>query len=227
MRPLSALPPVALVALAAAQVQSLPAVLPSVPLPLEYYLPTGGAYDASFPRPESVLGWTVGEWHVRHDQLLEWCRTVAQASPRVALETYGKTHEDRPLLLATITSPANHERLEELRRAHLEAVLAGAPEHAGPEVVWLGYGVHGNEPSASNAALVVLYHLAAATGPEIEARSWPTRSSCSIRASTPTDTAASRSGPIRTAASTSSPTPRTVSTERSGQAGARTTIGSI
>lgn len=169
MRPLSALPPVALVALAAAQVQSLPAVLPSVPLPLEYYLPTGGAYDASFPRPESVLGWTVGEWHVRHDQLLEWCRTVAQASPRVALETYGKTHEDRPLLLATITSPANHERLEELRRAHLEAVLAGAPEHAGPEVVWLGYGVHGNEPSASNAALVVLYHLAAATGPEIEA----------------------------------------------------------
>jgi hypothetical protein len=169
MRPLSALTPAALVSLAVAQFQSLPAVLPSAPVPLEYYLPSDGAYDPAFPRPESVLGWTVGEWHVRHDQLLEWCRTVASASPRVVLEPYGRTHEDRTLLLATITSPANHARLEELRRAHVEAVLAGAAEHEGPEVVWLGYGVHGNEPSASNAALVVLYHLAAATGPEIEA----------------------------------------------------------
>lgn len=169
MRLLSALAPAALISSAVAQIQSLPAVLPSEPIPLEYYLPSGGTYDAAFLRPESVLGWTVGEWHVRHDQLVEWCRTVAEASPRVTLETYGRTHEDRPLLLATITSPANHARLEELRRAHVEAVLAGATDHAGPEVVWLGYGVHGNEPSASNAALVVLYHLAAATGPEIEA----------------------------------------------------------
>ncbi|MEZ6013543.1 MAG: M14 family metallopeptidase [Planctomycetota bacterium] len=141
----------------------------TAPVPVESYLPKDVHYDPAIPRPEQVLGWTVGEWHARHDQIVAWCRALASASPRVRLEGYGTTHEDRPLMLAVVTSPANHARLEALRAAHVESVLAGADVAAGPEVVWLGYGVHGNEPSASNAGLVVLYHLAAATGPEFEA----------------------------------------------------------
>ncbi|MCB1037108.1 MAG: hypothetical protein KDD47_24990, partial [Acidobacteria bacterium] len=33
------------------------------------YLPQGMAYDAAVPTPQSFLGFEVGEWHVRHDQL--------------------------------------------------------------------------------------------------------------------------------------------------------------
>ena len=135
---------------------------------LAWYLPSGVTYDTNFPTPEDVLGWSVGTWHVRHDQLVSWFETVEEASPRVSLETYGHTHEDRPLLLATITSPANHARIEEIRKAHVEAVLEGREDHEGPAIVWMGYGVHGNESSASNASLLFAYHLAAARGQDID-----------------------------------------------------------
>jgi len=137
--------------------------------PLDWYLPEGVAYDAAFPVPADALGWEIGTWHARHDQIVDWFELIAEASPRVSIEVYGTTHEMKPLVLATVTSPANHARLDELRRAHVDAVLSGAESHDGPGVVWMGYGVHGNEPSASNAAMLTGYHLAAATGEEIEA----------------------------------------------------------
>lgn len=139
------------------------------PPKLSQYLPAEQTYDASFAKPEDVLGWPVGTWHVRHDQLVNWFETCAESSPRMTLTRYGRTHEARPLLLATVTSPANHERIEEIREAHVKAVRSGAESHDGPSIVWMGYGVHGNESSASNASLLLAYHLAAATGPEIEA----------------------------------------------------------
>ena len=37
-----------------------------------------------------------------------------------------------------------------------------------PIVVYQGFSIHGNEPSGSNAALAVAYHLAAAQGPEMD-----------------------------------------------------------
>ncbi|MEE2939803.1 MAG: M14 family zinc carboxypeptidase, partial [Planctomycetota bacterium] len=107
--------------------------------------------------------------HVRHDQLVRWYETVAATSPRAALFEYGRTHEGRPLLLCAFSSPRNIARLDEIRAAHVEAVRTGAEDHDGPSVVWMGYGVHGNESSASNASLLLAYHLAAATGPELEA----------------------------------------------------------
>ncbi|MEC7233413.1 MAG: M14 family zinc carboxypeptidase [Planctomycetota bacterium] len=136
---------------------------------LEAYLPAGQRYAPDFPRPGAVLGWPVGTWHVRHDQLVRWYETVAAASPRAELFEYGRTHEERPLLLCAFSSPRNIERLDEIRTAHAEAVRAGAEDHDGPSIVWMGYGVHGNESSASNASLLLAYHLAAATGPEFEA----------------------------------------------------------
>jgi hypothetical protein len=135
---------------------------------LAWYLPDDIRYDAAFPTPASSLGWEVGTWHVRHDQLVQWFRTVAAASPRVQLETYGHTHEQRPLLLATVSSPENLARIEELRAQHVARVRSGALEDEGPAVVWMGYGVHGNESSASNSALLLAYHLAAAQGRAIE-----------------------------------------------------------
>ncbi len=138
---------------------------------LAYYLPEGVQYDAAIPKPEAVLGWTVGEWHVRHDQLVEYMRAVAAASDRVQIEEIGRTHEERPLLLLTISSPSNLGRLEDIQRRH-RALCNGSrglpPIEDLPVVTWMGYSVHGNESSGSNAALLAVYHLAAAEGPEIE-----------------------------------------------------------
>ena len=116
-------------------------------------LPADEQFTESVPAPASVLGWEVGEWHARPEQVAEYFRILADASDRISLKTIGRTHEQRPLIHAIVTHPDNHARLDNLRQAHLDG--------AGPLVVWLGYSIHGNEASGSNAALVMAYHLAA------------------------------------------------------------------
>ena len=142
--------------------------------PLEYFLPTDVKYDQKIPTPESVLGYPVGKWHVSHDQLVLYMRTVAAKSDRMAIQEFGKSHEDRQLLAVIVTSKENHGKLKSLRDQHVQLT---DPTQSGnlnveemPVVVWQGYSIHGDEPSGSNAALLYAYYLAAAQGPEIEAQ---------------------------------------------------------
>ncbi|MFT7464182.1 MAG: hypothetical protein ACI9EF_002531, partial [Pseudohongiellaceae bacterium] len=136
---------------------------------LAYYLPSDVSYNPDIPTPESVLGYQVGEWHVRHDQLVRYLEVLAEASDRLSLKVVGKTWEQRPLLQAVFTSADNQSELETLRRTHVNAVNRGdAPAADRPVVVWMGYSVHGNESSGSNASLLVAYYLAAAQGPKID-----------------------------------------------------------
>lgn len=148
------------------------ASLRAAPLPaveLSFYLPENVSYDPTIPKPSSVLGFEVGEWHVRHDQIVEYARALAAASPRVHLEEIGRTYEEKPLLVLIISSRENLARLEELRQEHEAFTRPGAAVNpSSPVVVYLGYSVHGNESSGANASLLVAYHLAAATGAGID-----------------------------------------------------------
>ena len=87
---------------------------------LSYYLPKGVTYSEKVPKPQDVLGFQVGEFHASHDNLVYYFRQLAQASPRVKYEVYGKTHEGRPLTLAIISSEANIKRIEEIRQQHIQ-----------------------------------------------------------------------------------------------------------
>ena len=139
---------------------------------LDYYLPQDVSYDESISTPEEIIGHQVGEWHVTHDKLVQYMTTLASESDRISLENRGKTFEDRPILLLTITSPANHGRLEEIRQQHIritEEDVSNSELNEMPVIVYQGFSIHGNEPSGSNAALAYAYHLAAAQGPSIEA----------------------------------------------------------
>ena len=134
------------------------------------FLPSTVTYNPAIPTPESVLGANIGEWHVRHDQLVEYMKLLANASDRITIEETGRTHENRPLLLLTITSPANRDNIETLRQQHIDAMQSG--DKVGddaPLVFYMGYSIHGNEPSGSNASLALAYYLAAAEGDEINA----------------------------------------------------------
>jgi hypothetical protein len=146
------------------------AVSTAAPVPaveLAEYLPAGVQYDPAIPTPSSVLGYEVGEWHVRHDQLVQYMYTLARACDRMQIEETGRTYEQRPLLLLTISSPANLARLDSIRRDHVANTRPGSdstPLEQQPLILYMGYSVHGNESSGSNAALLVAYHLAAARG---------------------------------------------------------------
>jgi hypothetical protein len=140
---------------------------------LSYYLPDSIAYNPAIPTPKSIIGHEVGEWHVTHDRLVQYMYALDQASDRITLEVIGQSHEARPIILLTITSPANHKNIESIRTQHLR--LANDPVHSGsldvknmPAVFYMGHSIHGNEPSGSNAALLSAYFLAAAQGKGIE-----------------------------------------------------------
>ena len=130
---------------------------------LSYYLPKNTTYNQNIPTPASVIGHEVGEWHITHDKLVEYMKVLAASSDRISIENRGKTYEDRPLLLLTITSPKNHKNIENIRKKHIDATNNNAVDVAdNPIVVYQGFSIHGNEPSGSNAALAVAYYLAAA-----------------------------------------------------------------
>jgi hypothetical protein len=140
----------------------------AAPSPALEILPKTAKYDPAVPRPDKALGFAVGSRHLHHHQLVSYMRDLAKSSPRVTIREYGKTHGDRPLVLLTITSPENHKRLDSIREQHLKLAdpkrSADVAVDSLPAVLVMGYGVHGNEPSASNVAPLVAYHLAAATG---------------------------------------------------------------
>ncbi|WP_282161322.1 M14 family zinc carboxypeptidase [Ulvibacterium marinum] len=140
-------------------------------LDLNYYLPQGINYKEDIPTPKEIIGHEVGEWHVTHDKLMFYMRTLAKTSERITIESRGETFEGRPILLLTVTSPKNHRNLEKIRQEHLaltEEIGSSLNTEKMPLVVYQGFSIHGNEPSGSNAALAYAYYLAAAEGPDIE-----------------------------------------------------------
>lgn len=83
------------------------------------------------------------------------------------LVEYGTTTEGRPLIYAVFASPANLARIDELRTSNLSLRSASTSPQSvtsvlreTPPVVWLAYGIHGNESSSPEAAMVVAGRLA-------------------------------------------------------------------
>ncbi len=145
----------------------------SVAQDLSYYLPQNISYNAAIPKPKDIIYHEPGEWHITHDRLVNYMKTIATAAPdRVKLETMGLTYESRPQVLLIITSKKNHANLEQIRLQHLQLTEASKSASLNisnmPIVVYIGHSIHGNESSGSNASLLSAYYLAAAQGKEID-----------------------------------------------------------
>jgi hypothetical protein len=138
---------------------------------LNYYLPEI-EYDPAIPTPEKALGYQVGEWHVSHDQLLMYYRLLDQASNRITLHEYGRSHENRPLIYLVITSEKNHDNLQTIQNQHVAlcdpARSSSLEVSKMPVVLYQGFSIHGNEPSGANGALLVAYYLAAGRSLEVQ-----------------------------------------------------------
>ncbi len=140
---------------------------------LKYYLPDSVSYNPSIPKPRDIIYHEVGEWHVTHDRLANYMKAISTAAPdRVKMEIMGFTYESRPQVLLIITSPKNHQRLEEIRQQHilLSDPLKSASVNIDnmPIVVYIGHSIHGDEASGANASLLSAYYLAAAQGKQID-----------------------------------------------------------
>jgi len=134
-----------------------------------YFFPSG-TFDPAIPSPEQFLGYPIGEWHTRHDRIVSYFQELARVSPKAHFQIIGYTHEHRPQVVLTITSPENYARIEEIRKEHLK--LADPTQSVSissmPVIITHGYNVHGNEPSSSEAAMLTAYYLIASQGAEAE-----------------------------------------------------------
>ena len=126
----------------------------------DYFYPSAKALNKSIPSPQDFLGYPIGSHHTRHDKIVEYFKLLDQLSDRVAVEEIGKTVGERVQVVAKITSAANHAKLEEIRMKNLE----GSADI--PLIIQLGYNVHGNEPSSSEAAMLTAYYLTASEDEE-------------------------------------------------------------
>lgn len=156
----------ALAALSLSAAAAAPAPAESV----EFFQVDGVTYDASVPAFEDHAGYEIGERPVRFSDMIAYLREIEAGSDRISVETIGYSHERRPILTFTVTSPDNHANLETIRQTHLDRLEGRAAPDAAPMVLWINFGVHGAETSSMDAAIPLLYHYAAAQGPEVEAQ---------------------------------------------------------
>lgn len=147
---------------------SLPLIV-SAQHDLTYFLPAE-QYNSEIPTPKSVIGHEVGDYHITHDKLVYYMKTLAAASDRITIRETGKTFEGRPQLVLTITSPQNHARINEIKAAHVAISDEGGSIEGQPVVVYMGFSIHGNEPSGSNASMLTAYYLAASNDPATVSR---------------------------------------------------------
>jgi hypothetical protein len=128
-------------------------------------------FDPKIPKPSSfLLGENeVGSSHVSHDRLVQYMYALANSSPRILIEDRGKTYEGRPLLLLTVSSKENLNKINQIRENHISFTDGNIKKqsHKRPIIIYQGYSIHGNEPSGSNAALLYAYYLAASNNPKL------------------------------------------------------------
>jgi len=129
-------------------------------------------YDSAVPTIESVLGYEPGEritWHadaIRYFEALQ-----AHAPDQVRVTRYASSWEGRDLIYVVVTSADNLSRIDEIKsnmrslsdpsatsRSAAEQIISNQPA-----VTWLSYGVHGNEISSTDAAMLTAYHLLASS----------------------------------------------------------------
>ncbi|HYC88146.1 MAG TPA: M14 family zinc carboxypeptidase [Thermoanaerobaculia bacterium] len=118
---------------------------------------------AQVPSPEEFLGYRIGDRFTPHHRILDYFNELTKRSNLITMRQIGTTYEERPLVLATITSAKNHAALDAIR-ADVVSLARGEGDVSTiaknrPAIVWLAFGVHGNESSSAEAGMMVAHDL--------------------------------------------------------------------
>jgi hypothetical protein len=123
---------------------------------------------SSAPSPSRILGRVLTARAPSPTDTTRVLTAIGRVSPRVTVGDAGRSDQGRPLAYAIVGDPAS---LDPERRATIErrvrSIRAGDVGRAaaaraarGPAIVWLGGGVHANEPSGTTALLETVHRLA-------------------------------------------------------------------
>jgi hypothetical protein len=131
----------------------------------------GSQYHDSIPTYSQVLGYQIGERISSYADMLRYFEALAAAAPkRIKIHEYARSWENRKLIYISIGSEINLSSLDVFAQ-HMsqlsdprvtDKARAQKLINTMPSSVWLSYGVHGNEISSTDAAMMTAYHLLAA-----------------------------------------------------------------
>jgi hypothetical protein len=130
------------------------------------------------PTPREHFGFDIGQDRTLADwgELTAYFSLLAETSPRVVVDTLGPTTVGNPFVMLTITSPANHARLEELHEIQMKLadprLIVGEDElqrlfDEGKAVVLITQGIHATEVGASQMSANLAYELASSDSEKI------------------------------------------------------------
>src|SRR5688572_15821100 len=133
---------------------------------------------AQVPTPASHFGFEIGADRKLADwkELTAYYEKLARSSPRVKVDTIGRTTLGAPFVMLTVTSPENHTRLRELQDIQLKLsdprTVSGPAElerllAAGRTVVLITHGIHATEVGGSQSAARLLHRLASSNDPNV------------------------------------------------------------
>ncbi len=132
----------------------------------------------SAPTPRSHFGFEIGT----ERQLANWTaltsyyERLAEASPRVTVDTLGATTMGRPFVMLTVTSEGNHARMDELHAIQMRLSdprqVTGEEELArlidtGRTVVLITHAIHSTEVGSAQTAARLLHRLASSNDPKV------------------------------------------------------------
>lgn len=126
--------------------------------------------------PKEQLGFSFGDDYqlANYTQLVEYWKKLAQQSDRMKLVEIGKTAEGRTMVMAIITSPENHRKLDRYkeiarRLASAEGLAddqARALAAEGKAVIWIDGGLHATEVLGAQQLLELVYQMVSMNDPE-------------------------------------------------------------
>tara|TARA_B100000073_G_scaffold164623_1_gene136273 strand:- start:2324 stop:4846 length:2523 start_codon:yes stop_codon:yes gene_type:complete len=137
----------------------------------DYFLKNNGPYNENIQSPEEFLGYEIGFEHTRHDLIIAYLNYLSNASKKAEIIKYGESHEGRDLIMLTVSSTNNLSNLDKIKQEHLKYTVPKSNLEVNknlPVIINLGYGVHGNEPSSAEAAILAAYTLVASENIKIK-----------------------------------------------------------
>jgi len=124
---------------------------------------------AGLTSPKAQFGFEIGADYqlVNYKQLVAYWKILDAQSDRMKLVDIGKTAEGRTMVMAIITSPANHGRLSRYKDAAARLALAkGLTDETarklaadGKAVVWIDGGLHATEILGSQQLIELVWRM--------------------------------------------------------------------
>ncbi len=134
------------------------------------------AQTVAVTTPKQHFGFNIGDDYqlATYSQFVDYWHTLDRESERMKVVEIGKTAEGRPQLMAIITAPENHKKLDRYREISRRLAMADgltddqarALAKEGKGIVWFDGGLHATEVLGAHQLIETVYQLVSRTDAE-------------------------------------------------------------